>query len=406
VIILVRDPRFEVGDFIEATYTGQSPGLPDVVMTVGGNVLEDEFGDPVRVVLEIPNDKVVSVQTVSVAYVLKRNGEQQYSSREAKARVIGEAVTVPPEITRVTDSNGEIDNGGTTTETRITLTGTASKGQKVQILDDTTVKGEPTADATTGIWTLEVTALNVAAHSFTAKALYGSGQVSAAWVVNVLPPLAIDTTQMKLDGLMVISSGVMPSRNNVDAIGNTAVRQATGGTPPYTYLSSSPSVATVNTNGKVTGMSNGTAIITVRDNFNAEVSYSVSVSNVYGLVISQKRPPGGKWTHSVYMQYLANSGYQGLTPALRAVIGRCYNSPWFSWNSTIYPRAWTGVAAIGTNAEAYNTVSKSFFMANVNEDLDFGFCFYLLNATSEGAQGMLEGSEDSSIVMAPFPDEN
>jgi hypothetical protein len=341
-----------------------------------------------------------------VAYVLKRNGEQQYSSREAKARVIGEAVTVPPEITRVTDSKGEIDNGGTTTETRITLTGTASKGQKVQILDDTTVKGEPTADATTGIWTQVVSELNVAEHYFTAKALYGSGQVSAAWVVKVLlPPLAIDTTQMKLDGLMVISSGVMPNRNNVDATDNTAVRQATGGTPPYTYLSSSPSVATVNTNGKVTGTGNGTAIITVRDNFNAEVSYSVSVSNVYGLEISHQRPPGGKWTHSVYMQYLANWGYQGLTPALRAVIGRCYNSPWFSWNSTMYPRAWTGVAAIGTNAEAYNTVSKSFFMANVNEDLDFGFRFYLLNATSEGAQGMLEDSEDGSMVTAPFSDE-
>ncbi|WP_429580327.1 Ig-like domain-containing protein [Pseudomonas frederiksbergensis] len=197
VIILVRDPRFEVGDFIEATYTGQSPGLPDVVMTVGGNVQADEFGDPVRVVLEIPNDKVVSVQTVTVGYVLKRNGEQKYSSREAKARVVGEAVTVPPEITRVTDSNGEIDNGGTTTETRITLTGTASKGQKVQILDDTTVKGEPVADASTGIWTLEVTALNVAAHSFTAKALYGSGQVSAAWVVNVTAVVAPTITSVK-----------------------------------------------------------------------------------------------------------------------------------------------------------------------------------------------------------------
>jgi hypothetical protein len=110
VIILVRDPRFEVGDFIEATYTGQSPGLPDVVMTVGGNVQADEFGDPVRVVLEIPNDKVVSVQTVSVAYVLKRNGEQQYSSREAKARVVGEGLPdlVPPTVL-TTSVNGVLD---------------------------------------------------------------------------------------------------------------------------------------------------------------------------------------------------------------------------------------------------------------------------------------------------------
>jgi hypothetical protein len=79
----------------------------------------------------------------------------------------------------------------------VTLTGTASKGQKVQILDGTTVKGEPVADATTGIWTLVVTALSVAAHSFTAKALYGSGQVSAAWVVNVTDVVAPTITSVK-----------------------------------------------------------------------------------------------------------------------------------------------------------------------------------------------------------------
>jgi hypothetical protein len=227
VIILVRDPRFEVGDFIEATYTGQSPGLPDVVMTVGGNVQADDFGDPERVVLEIPNDKVVSVQTVTVKYVLKRNGEQKYSSWEAKARVIGEAVTVPPVITRVTDSKGEIDNGGTTTETSITITGTASKGQKVQILDGTTSKGEATANVTTGIWTLVVSALNVAKHIFTAKALYGSGQVSAAWVVNVTallelkPPTVKEAPNNSLNPLTVSA----PTQNYVTIVvpANTAL---------------------------------------------------------------------------------------------------------------------------------------------------------------------------------------
>ncbi|MBD9563603.1 Ig-like domain-containing protein [Pseudomonas sp. PDM09] len=197
VIILVRDPRFEVGDFIEATYTGQSPGLPDVVMTVGGNVQADEFGEPVRVVLKIPNDKVVSVQTVTVKYVLKRNGEQKYSSREAKARVIGEAVTVPPVITRVTDSKGEIDNGGTTTETSITITitGSASVGQKVQLYDgDAPIGGELTAVG--GIWTATMS-VAVGVRSLTAKALYGSGQVSAAWVVNVTAVVAPTITSVK-----------------------------------------------------------------------------------------------------------------------------------------------------------------------------------------------------------------
>ncbi|MCL5227522.1 Ig-like domain repeat protein, partial [Pseudomonas sp. In614] len=67
-------------------------------------------------------------------------------------------------------SNVEIPNDGTTVETSVILTGTASKSQKVQILDGTTSKGEATADATTGIWTLTVSSLSVAGHSFTAKA--------------------------------------------------------------------------------------------------------------------------------------------------------------------------------------------------------------------------------------------
>ncbi|WP_454846381.1 hypothetical protein [Pseudomonas farris] len=108
------------------------------------------------------------------------------SNVEANALVFADQIytikafeVVTPEITKATDSkNVEIPQAGTTADTAVTLTGAASKGQKVQIFDGTTSKGEASAHLTSGIWTHAMTGLSVAAHSFTAKALYGSGQVS------------------------------------------------------------------------------------------------------------------------------------------------------------------------------------------------------------------------------------
>lgn len=97
-------------------------------------------------------------------------------------------VDVRPTIDSVkgSPSGVEIPHGTNTVETSVVLTGTASKGQKVDVLDGTVSKGQPTADATTGIWTLTVAGLAVAAHSFTAKALYGDGAVSPARTFQVV----------------------------------------------------------------------------------------------------------------------------------------------------------------------------------------------------------------------------
>lgn len=95
---------------------------------------------------------------------------------------------VPPTIGSVkgSPSGVEIPNGTTIVETAVTLSGTASKGQRVDVLDGTDSKGQPMADVNSGIWTLPVSGLTVAPHSFTAKALYGSGAVSAAWKLTVV----------------------------------------------------------------------------------------------------------------------------------------------------------------------------------------------------------------------------
>ncbi len=89
---------------------------------------------------------------------------------------------VVPTITSVkgSPSNVEIPDGDTTAETAVLLIGTASKGQEVEIFDDTTSKDKARADANTGIWTLSITMLAEGAHSYTAKALYGTGATSAA----------------------------------------------------------------------------------------------------------------------------------------------------------------------------------------------------------------------------------
>ncbi|RBL67905.1 hypothetical protein C3E98_029260, partial [Pseudomonas sp. MWU13-2625] len=63
--------------------------------------------------------------------------------------------------------------------------------------DGNTVKGEATVNLTTGLWELTMTGLSVAAHSFTATALYGSGQVSAAWTLTVTANTALTITSVK-----------------------------------------------------------------------------------------------------------------------------------------------------------------------------------------------------------------
>lgn len=68
----------------------------------------------------------------------------------------------------------------------MTLSGVAANGQNVEIFDGAVSKGPATADATTGVWTLLVSALTAAEHSFTARALYGSGDSSKPYKINVI----------------------------------------------------------------------------------------------------------------------------------------------------------------------------------------------------------------------------
>ncbi|MGL5999637.1 MAG: Ig-like domain-containing protein, partial [Pseudomonas proteolytica] len=117
--------------------------------------------------------------------------------------------------------------------------------------------------------------LSVAEHRFTARALYGSNPTSAAWTLSIVnyPPLTIDTSLMKFSGTLY----QIPSTLRWDSKGFrlTQQRTAQGGLPPYTYTSSNPAIASVASNGTVTGLKAGTVTITVKDSAANTASYTV-----------------------------------------------------------------------------------------------------------------------------------
>ncbi|MGL6241368.1 hypothetical protein [Pseudomonas sp.] len=120
-------------------------------------------------------------ETLRVSYQILRAESNTTSYSNPLVFVIGEPVSLePPTIESVkgSPSEAEIPEGGSTVETAVTLSGTASKGKKVEVRDGAEAKGQPIADAKTGTWSLLVSDLIVATHRFTAVALYGSGATS------------------------------------------------------------------------------------------------------------------------------------------------------------------------------------------------------------------------------------
>lgn len=75
-------------------------------------------------------------------------------------------------------SNVEIEDGGTTEDKEISLTGTASKGLNVEIFDGINTKGSAAVNPITGLWTCTASDLSLGDHEFKAKALYGAERVS------------------------------------------------------------------------------------------------------------------------------------------------------------------------------------------------------------------------------------
>ena len=182
---------------------------------------------------------------------------------------------VAPQITSVKDSRGELANGGKTTDRTVSLTGQVTPSHQVQIYDNNVAGPYATANSSR-TWSTNLS-VGLGNHSITARAVT-TGQTSGARTFTVespIPPLNFNTNTVTLAGKVYMSpSGVLP---NFD--GSTSVHHvASGGIPPYTYASSSPAVAFVESNGRVTVRGKGQAYISVRDTANQSKQYLVIVT--------------------------------------------------------------------------------------------------------------------------------
>ncbi|WP_433860772.1 hypothetical protein [Pseudomonas thivervalensis] len=194
-------------------------------------------------------------------------------------------VLIAPTLTHVKDSAGqEIPDKGETTSTTLELSGEASKGKEIEVYDGSGAsavpKGKALADATTGLWTREIS-VSVGARRLYAKSLYHPTNVySNVRTLTVMPePLSIDTRDAILDQLM-FRADKFPDRPPVGAF---VERIPSGGVPPYIYTSSDPEVAELfsSSEPRVVSKHSGTATITVRDQMGASVSYRVITSKVW-----------------------------------------------------------------------------------------------------------------------------
>ena len=91
-----------------------------------------------------------------------------------------------PVIVSVQDSQGEVSHGGSTFDTRVTLSGTAPGSQLVMIYDAQNSKGIAAVSAS-GNWSLGLTGLATGAHSLTAHALQGTGETSEPRTFTIVP---------------------------------------------------------------------------------------------------------------------------------------------------------------------------------------------------------------------------
>jgi hypothetical protein len=182
-------------------------------------------------------------------------------------------VELQPVITLVKDSqNREIPHSDLTVDPNVTVEGTASTEQQVEVLVD----GKPVETLTTdkdGKFSVLLKGLVVDVLTIVQiRALYGEGLLSPLRSFTLRKALQINNSAMALHGPRVYA---WP--HSADFPGNTQIRAAvpSTGVPPITYRSSNSNVAHVDGNGKVTGMRNGNTYITVQDRFSS-FSYNVT----------------------------------------------------------------------------------------------------------------------------------
>jgi hypothetical protein len=268
------------------------------------------------------------------------------------------AATVPT-LTSVRDSKGEVGNGGTTTDTSVTASGNAAASEQVEVFDGAKSKGTASV-GTGGNWSHAVSGLELGSHSLKAVAKYGEGQSSNVRTFTVkspVPGFVLDPSQVVLSGKLYVPQNrpdILPSSWPA---GTQATRRPSSGVPPYSYISSNPNVASVDSSGTVSARERGTATITVRDGQNRSGTYSVQVT---GIILCY---PYGSRRYPWALDNLIVNGRRMPTLDELREIYRLYGSRWphgsdYYWSSTPggFNKNWVKNLVTGAEGQAVNTV--------------------------------------------------
>ena len=168
-------------------------------------------------------------------------------------------------------------------------------------------------------------------------------------------PLTIDQTTMSLNGLYVAAIRAWPL-TGTDAIGNTEVRKATGGTPPYSYSSSNPRFVSVNNQGKAKGRGWGSSTITVTDAQNNKASYTATASNMYAHMVAFDY----LFTYAEAVKYTQDNNCLPIKQVHVNVLARLYGTP-FPSDGYAYGDCWCSTTeGCGSNGLIWQFPSTNF----------------------------------------------
>ncbi|MEQ7917570.1 hypothetical protein ABQX22_00115, partial [Xanthomonas sp. WHRI 1810A] len=206
--------------------------------------------------------------TVDASYWVERVSDRTSNSDIDHFNVGKPTVLGPPAITGIKDSSGlEIPEGGSTADTRVTLSGTAPASQAVELFDGAQSKGQATA-GTDGTWTQELTDLAVGSHALKAKALYGDGAESAVRGFSVAAVVAPTISSIKAASGAEIPAGGITVETSVTLTG-----AASAGLEVEVFDgSASKGKAMANTNGQWTFAITGLAV----------AAHSIKAKALYG----------------------------------------------------------------------------------------------------------------------------
>ncbi|AMQ81865.1 Ig-like domain-containing protein [Pseudomonas glycinae] len=185
------------------------------------------------------------------------------------------------------------------------------------------------------------------------------------YTVKALHPFTIEPTLMELNGLNVNADFL--ALTGTPAPGTTQTRVPTSGDGGYYYFSNATDVATVNGVGLVSGLKNGDATITVRENSTQrEVSFPVKVQNVVRLVMTPTHTysisAAINWMNSIGGSPVSNAAIDVLKIKYRPLVSSA--GGWLCRNdgcgagqylavATNNPNAWSIVCFTGNNSQAH-----------------------------------------------------